>query len=175
MNEISEAKTKRSQVGSGSLAFRLCTDEKELPYLIELAREAHLESRFGHIPFSAQKVEKIARKAMLDTKRHGVMICFRNEEPVGFAYCSVGEYHIGSNALIATVHNMNVSSVVRSQLSGGKVALGLFRGVHTWAKARNACEVLFHVTSGVEYERTHKTLSRIGYTFIGGSYAKSFV
>jgi hypothetical protein len=69
------------------------------------------------------------------------MIAERRGQAVGFVYCSVGEYHIGSDVLLTTIHNMNVARSVRSSLSGGKIALGLFRGVETWSQARGAKEI----------------------------------
>ncbi|MEP1959028.1 MAG: hypothetical protein ABJK65_09350, partial [Kangiellaceae bacterium] len=138
-----------------------------------LAEEAHNESRFRYIQFSAKKVEKIALAAIKNDKRHAVMIAEKDAQPVGFAYCSVGEYHIGTGALITTIHNINVSKDVRSSLSGGRTALGLFRGIETWSKARDAKEILFHITSDVDLARAHKLAKRLKYAFIGGSYAKS--
>ncbi|PXW78220.1 hypothetical protein BZA02_11123 [Ruegeria sp. P4] len=101
------------------------------------------------------------------------MLAIKNEKPVGFAYSSVGEYHIGKGVLLTTIHNMNVSMHVRSKLSGGRIALGLFKGVETWSQARGAKEVLFHVTSDIQLARAHKLAKRMGFKFIGGSYVKS--
>ena len=103
------------------------------------------------------------------------MIAEKHGQAVGFVYCSVGEYHIGSDVLLTTIHNMNVFRTVRSSLSGGKIALGLFRGVETWSQARKAKEILFRVTSDVNLAQAHRLAKRIGYKFVGGSYVKSGV
>lgn len=155
------------------LSFHVVEDSRDLPELLHLAREAHEEGRFNYIAFSPEKVRKIAQRAMADPKRRAVMLARRGNDPVGFAYCSAGEYHIGKGALITTIHNINVSRHVRASLSGGRVALGLFKGVETWSKARSAREVLFHVTSDVDLARSHKFAKRMGFQFIGGSYAKA--
>ena len=139
---------------------------------MRLAQEAHDESRFHYISFNPDKVRKIARAAFRSQKRHAVMIAEKHGQAVGFVYCSVGEYHIGSDVLLTTIHNMNVSRTVRSSLSGGKIALGLFRGVETWSQARGAKETLFHVTSDVNLSQAHKLAKRIGYKLIGGNYVK---
>ncbi|MCK8485486.1 hypothetical protein MUY21_15700 [Aliiroseovarius sp. S2029] len=157
---------------ASDILFRLASDDADLPHLVDLAKSAHDESRFSYIPFCADKVCKIARKAFDDTSRHAVMLAIKHDAPVGFAYCSIGEYHIGQDVLITTIHNMNVSRSLRRSLSGGRVALGLFKGVETWSAARGSREVLFHVTSGVDLARSHKLAKHIGYKFIGGSYAK---
>ena len=164
---------KLSCSSSLDLCFRLASSDVDLPAIVELAREAHRESRFGYIAFSPAKVRKIARAAFEDQTRYAVMLAEKHGQAVGFAYCSVGEYHIGSNVLLTTIHNMNVSRAVRSSLSGGKIALGLFRGVETWSQARGAKEILFHVTSGVNLAQSHRLAKRIGYKFVGGSYVKS--
>ena len=84
------------------------------------------------------------------------MIAEKHGQAVGFVYCSVGEYHIGSDDLLTTIHNMNVFRTVRSSLSGGKIALGLFR-----------------VTSDVNLAQAHRLEKRIGYKFVGGRYVKA--
>ena len=163
----------RQQETHSDLSFRLATSDSDLPAIVHLAREAHEESRFGYIPFNADKVRKIAKSAFADEKRHAVMIAERRRQAVGFVYCSVGDCHIGSDVLLTTIHNMNVARSVRSSLSGGKTALGLFRGVETWSQARGAKEILFHVTSDVNLDQAHKLAKRIGYKFVGGSYVKA--
>ncbi|UWP90182.1 hypothetical protein [Aliiroseovarius crassostreae] len=145
----------------------------DIPKIVDLAREAHAESRVGYIPFSAEKVQKIALTAISDDKRHAVMLAEKHGVPVGAAYCSVGEYYIGTDVLLTTIHNINVSRDVRMTLSGGRVAMGLFRGIETWSQARGAQEILFHVTSDIDLARAHKLAKRMGFQFIGGSYAKS--
>jgi hypothetical protein len=150
--------------------FRVADSAGDIPAIVHLAREAHAESRFRDISFSEEKVRKLARRAMDDPKRHAVMLSHRHGEPVGFLYCSVGEYHIGTGVLIATIHNMNVARSRRHSLSGGRIFLGLLSGAKSWAVARGAREILLHVTSGVELERVHRTAKRSGLRFIGGNY-----
>ncbi|WP_299554920.1 hypothetical protein [uncultured Tateyamaria sp.] len=168
-----ESSTSKNAATGAELFFRLAASDADLPALVHLAQEAHKESRFRYIPFNPHKVRKIARSAFKDQRRHAVMIAEKHGHAVGFVYCSVGEYHIGSHVLLTTIHNMNVSRTIRSSLSGGKIALGLFRGVETWSKARGAKEILFHVTSGVNLAQAHKLAKRIGYKFVGGSYVKT--
>ena len=116
-------------------------------------------------------MKKILSDAVSNTTRYGVFIARLNGCAVGFASCSVGEYHIGEGTLIATIHNINVLAQTRASLKGGRAALGLLTGTLTWAKARGAKEVLLHVTSGVELPRIHKFARHRGGKLIGGSYA----
>jgi hypothetical protein len=172
MSSVSEL-TRKRPLSLAKLQFRMANAATDIPALIELAREAHTESRFGYIPFSEAKVRKIVATALKDEKRHGIMVVLRGDDLVGAASCSVGEFHIGTGVLLTTIHNINVKRKERASLSGGRVALGLFKGIETWSKARGAEEILFHVTSGVDLARIHKLAKRMGYQFVGGSYAKS--
>ena len=153
------------------IKFRVVTENPDIPIIVKLARAAHEESRFSYIPFSPQKVARLAKNAIADDSRQGVFIAEIDNTPVGFAYCTLGEYHIGADALLATIHNINVSRDVRHRLCGGRAALGLFNGAKSWARARGAVELLLHVTSGVSLRRTHHLAKRLGYTTIGGSYS----
>jgi hypothetical protein len=156
-----------------NLRFWQCTDEADIPDIISLAREAHDESRFSYIKFSDAKVRKITKSALQNNKQQAILMVAKGDRPIGFASCSIGEYHIGEGAFISTIHNMNVSQSFRSTLAGGRAALGLLKGIETWSKARGAIEVLFHVTSDVDLARSHKFSKRIGFKFVGGSYVKS--
>lgn len=124
------------------------------------------------IPFSEDKVRKIARKAMQDYKRHAVMIARKAGRLVGFVYCSVGKYHIGTGVLLTSIHNINVVKDVRASLSGGKIALSLFKWGETWSKARNASEIFLHVSSGFNLASIHALAKKMGFVFVGGSYGK---
>ena len=152
--------------------FRLANGAVDLPHIVFLAEEAHGESRFGYIPFCAEKTRKVARRALDDPKRHGVMLAFKKDEPIGILYCSIGEYHIGTDVLLTTIHNVNVLKSVRETLAGGRAAVGQFNGARSWSKARGAQEILLHVTSGVGLAGTHRFAKKMGFEFVGGSYVR---
>ena len=176
MVEVSETKgrdTRSVDTPGPRFSFELlATSDDRMGGLVALAKAAHEESRLSYIIFAPHKVEAIVRKALADTKRHGIMLCKDHGLVVGAAYCSVGEYHVGAGTLVTTIHNINVLPEKRRGLSGGKIALGLMRGIETWSQARKSKEIFFHVTSDVDLVRTHKFIKRLGYQFIGGSYAK---
>ena len=52
-----------ARVSQGSLSFRVVTDHADVPAFVDLACEAHEESRFSYIPFSAEEVRKIAKNS----------------------------------------------------------------------------------------------------------------
>lgn len=164
---------KKGVCPKNKLSFELVSSDRSIEDLVFLAERAHSESRFSYISFAPEKVRAIAKRALNDPKRHAIMMCRRDSAPIGFLYCSVGEYHIGTGTLLTTVHNLNILREIRNTLLGGRVSLSLLRGVYTWSQSRAAAEILFHVTSDVEIPRTHKLMKRLGYQFIGGNYSKS--
>lgn len=153
------------------LTFRHVSDASDMSAILRLARDAHQQSRFRDIPFSEEKATKIVEKALLDRKRHGILLALKGDVAVGGLHCSVGEYFIGTGTLIATIHNINIASNVGSTMLSGRTTLGLLTGARTWAKARGAKEILLNVTSGKDLERTHKLMKRLGFEFVGGNYA----
>lgn len=86
------------------LVFSVLTNTEKMADIVHMAKESHAESRFSYIEFAPEKVQAIAERAIADPKRHAVMMAWQDEMPVGFAYCSVGEYHIGTGALVTTIH-----------------------------------------------------------------------
>ena len=80
-------------------------------------------------------------------------------------------HFISTDALLATVHNVNAPRRHREHLRGGRIVLGLLNGARSWAEARGAVELAVHVSSGVETGRTDKLLRRLGFEPTGGNYA----
>ncbi|UWQ35492.1 hypothetical protein K3555_23650 (plasmid) [Leisingera sp. M527] len=91
-----------------AVTYRVATSEDDIPAIITLAREAHEESRYRHIPFSEEKVRKLAMSAFEEGAPHIVLLAFKARAPVGMAACSVGEYHIGTDVRIASIQYISV-------------------------------------------------------------------
>ncbi len=157
---------------TAALAFRMARGADDLPHIVTLARAAHADSRYGYIPFSEEKVRARAGEALAEDAPKVILLAFRGEEPVGMLGLTIGEYMIGTDVKLASIHNFTVLRHVRAALSGGKVAIGLMRGAQRWAEAQGAKELSLHVSSGVDLQRTHKLAQRMGFEFVGGNYAK---
>lgn len=143
--------------------------------VLALAKDFHGESRFSYIEFAPKKVKAIVERVLNNNKREAILMCWEAERPLGALYCSVGEYHIGYGSLITTCHSIFVRSDIRGSLLSGRVTLGLMKGMESWSKARSSQEILFHATADIDAARVHKFIKRLGYQFIGGSYARSLV
>ena len=153
------------------MKFEVITNEIAIMALEPLVQALLAESRFAKAEYSRDKFLKIAKKAAADSARHGFLVAYQNESPVGFVYCGIGEPLIGTGLLVTNVHVLFVSKPVRSSLLGGKVANGLLNGILHWNKARNGEEVLIHLTSGIRPQDTHRFLKRRRFYVVGGSYA----
>ena len=104
---------------NSKLQFRVFDNEDGIPSLIYLAREAHTERQIGNIPFGTTKVESIALRALNDPNRRGVFLATKDDTPLGMLYCSTGEYHIETDVLLTSIHNMNVRRDLRKNCLGG--------------------------------------------------------
>jgi hypothetical protein len=120
---------------------------------LNLCEAAHRETRFGDIPFSPMKTRKLLAQALANKKRHLLAVAEVKGRPVGFVFASVGEYFVGTGALIVTINTIYTSQSLRRSLLGGRAAVGLFKAVGQWAKGIDAREVLLHATSGIDEDR----------------------
>jgi hypothetical protein len=165
-------------VGSGlgaedrRLVLRLVRSDEDPEPLLDLFEKAHQETRFNYIPFSRDKARRLLRQVMAEDARHLVAVAEVGGKPEGFVYASVGEYFVGTDALIVTINVIYTSPPLRNSLLGGKVALRLFMAVDRWSKEVGAREILLHVTSGIEPKRLWRTVGRIGLRTVGATYVK---
>lgn len=148
----------------------MATKLEEMLKLEGLVAEALAESRYSKATFSAEKFRKLAERASEDVTRHGVLIAQRRGEPIGLAYCNIGEPLVGTGLLITTVQLLYVSASVRGSLLGGKVANSLLNGVLSWGKVRNCEETLVHGTFGSSVVGIEVLMRKRGFVRIGGSY-----
>ncbi len=157
--------------GDDRLKFRVAKSQADVDLVLPLARELHEDSRFAEIPFSQDKCQRGLMRAIKAPASHGLLMAVKAQEPVGFLYCTAGEFMAGTGSLIVTVHTFCVSRRWRGTAPGGRAALGLLNGAVRWAKARQAREIMIHVTSGIDIRRTDRFLCRAGFVTIGANYA----
>lgn len=163
----------RNVVGSvrSKLHVRLADSLQDLEFLRPVSLEFHAEARFRDIPYSHKKRDDLFAQALNKPNRFALLIAEYGEQPVGFLFCAVGEYIVGYQDLITTVYSFYVRKQYRSTLIGGKAALRLLNGVVKWSKPRRVREIMIHVTSGIDIQRTDKFLRRTGFGVVGANYA----
>ena len=159
-----------SRAPAKSLSFRLVDLTYPSDALLDLVEAAHRESRFGDIPFSRDKARRLLDAALTQGAHHLIAVAEVRGRPQGFVFSSVGEYLVGTGALIVTINAVYTSKALRRSLLGGRVAVGLFRSVGRWSRGIGAREILLHVTSGISVERSGRTISRLGFVSAGQSY-----
>jgi GNAT superfamily N-acetyltransferase len=156
--------------GARKLVLRLVRPDEDHEPLLDLFERAHQETRFNYIPFSRDKARRLLRQVMAEDARHLVAVAEVGGKPEGFVYASVGEYFVGTDALIVTINVIYTSTDIRRSLLGGRIASRLMRAVEQWAKGIGAGEVLLHVTSGIAEDRAGRTAQRMGFAPIGRAY-----
>lgn len=107
---------------------------------------------------------------LIGTERHLVAVAEVRGRAEGFVFASVGEYHVGTGVLIATINAIYTAPSLRGSLLGGRAGVGLFRAVKNWARGSGAAEILLHATSGISADRVGRTVGRLGFVRVGGSY-----
>ncbi len=161
-------------VGAGDaskLVLRFGRSEQDIVDTRVLSLEAHQEGRFRNYPFSMDKRDRLVRNAITTPQWWALIIAELGGEPVGFTLCSVGEYIVGTSALMTTVYGFYVRAGYRKSIVGGKASVLLIRACARWSKQRQSREILIHATSGINPARTDKFLRHIGFAVVGGNYA----
>ena len=164
MNEASAAK-------QGKISIRLANSISDLEFLRPVSVEFHAESRFADIGYSHKKRDDLFMKAINNPAFYVLIIAERDDEPVGFLFATAGEYLVGYGDLITTVYSFYVRRKFRASLVAGKAALKLLSAVVKWSEARNVREVMIHVTSGIDLQRTDRFLRRARFAVVGGNYS----
>ena len=153
------------------ITLRLANSISDLEYLRPVSTEFHAESRFSDIAYSHKKRDDLFMKAIDDPKFYALIIAEMDGEPVGFLFCTAGEYLVGYGELITTVYSFYVRKKYRGTLMGGKAAVRLMAAVVKWSEARKVREVMIHVTSGIDVQRTDRFLRRAKFGVIGANYS----
>lgn len=165
-------------IAGTNLTFRLVNgSEEDYRTGVYLAREAHRNTIFRDILFSADKASATIYRAMAQPDRNGLIYAAPGSDAslaedglYGFASVHAGEYFLGTGTLIATVQTLNISQKLSGTSLGGKFALRLVQAVRRWARTRNCEHLLVHVINGMGVEDADKFFRRCGLKTIGGKH-----
>jgi len=150
----------------------LCVAESDadIEFVLPLTKAFHDESHFSDIPFSTQKRDRYLATALDRSDLCALLIAGYRERPVGFLYCAVNEYVVGSDELITTILSFYISREFRSTIIGARAAVRLLKGAIRWSEARNAREVLVHAMAGIDVSRADRFFRKSGFGILGASY-----
>jgi hypothetical protein len=132
---------------------------EDLPDLVELAQQAHLESRLAWIPFRAQRLWRTL-ETRISNSNHCLIVAYNpNYELIGFLHGQLERYDFAS-ASLARLQHWYVSPKVRGSL----VAMKMFTGFQQWAQQKQVVELV--VTAQFDNARTDaqtiKLLQKLG-------------
>ena len=123
---------------SDKMTIRLANNEQDFALLRPVSLELHAESRFADIPYSFAKRDKLFRQAIDSPQTHALIIVEYKQQPIGFLFCAIGEYMVGTDVLLTTVYSFYVRQHYRSNAIGGRTAIRLLSAAIKWSQARNS-------------------------------------
>ena len=163
----------KSDTGASKINVRMADYPGDLEFLRPVSIEFHAKSRFSDIPYSHKKRDALFVQAFNNPDRAPLMLAEYDGKPVGFLFCTAGEYLVGYTELIKTVYSFYVRKKYRGMTIGGKSAIRLLNGAIKWSKMLNVREIMIHVTSDINIQHTDKFLRRAGFEVIGANYSLS--
>lgn len=140
----------------------------DIPGIIEMARSAYALTRFNTFDFDEERIIRTLRE-VIDKRRERYvpLVAIGANGTVVGGLLGVLDRHIFSEQLTA---NVMYFVVLPSARMGGYGAR-LLRAFETWARNRNAAEVVFGVNSGTDVSTLHRFALRMGYAHVGGIHA----
>lgn len=152
------------------IKIRLARDV-DIETLVTFCRNAHDESVFSNIEFSEPKVRMMGKRGLDKNKpREITLVAEINGRLVGYSHALTGEYFAGTGALLTTVDVIYVKKSIRKSLLGGRVAYCLAKSMKQCSRKLHSSYCLFHVTSGIDPEKTDGFLRKLGAKTLGGNY-----
>lgn len=155
-----------------TLVMRLANSDEDLEFLRPVIVEFHKESHFSSVPISHEKIDNMFFDALANPDHAAVMMAAFNDEPVGFLYCVAGEYLSGCDATVTTIHTYYVRPKFRRSVLGARVAIRLLKAAVRWAEQRRSREIILHVTSGIDIQRTDRFVTKAGFRIFGANYSR---
>ena len=140
--------------------------------VLRICRLAHEEGAFRDIPFSEDKVRRLAAQSRDPSGNRLGLVAVFDGRVAGLALAVLGDYFIGQDARITTVQAVILDPAIRSSLLGGKVTFRLVRTVMRWSEAAGAVKVMIHNTSGVRISEADRFFRKLGFRTLGGNYVK---
>ena len=138
--------------------------------LRSLARWQHEQTLFGDIPFCDAKFDRLFERWRSNQRHQCVIVAELHGAIVGCLYATAGEYYLGRDVILTTVHAIAVDGRRASPVRRVKVFLQLVRGVKEWSKTRGGRHVMVHTTTGENPNVLGRLMSIAGARFIGGAF-----
>ncbi len=152
------------------IRVRLAKDEADIESLISLSLEFHAASHMRDFEYDLEKRRGLFQRALDRPNAYGLLIAERSDRPVGFLLCAANSFIVG-DGIVAMALSFYVERATRASLGGGQAALKLLRAFIKWAEVRSAKDIQIHVSSGIDIDRAHKFMRRVGFRPTGVNYS----
>ena len=134
---------------------------------------AHLESRYSRFAFNPDGFVRFHCQVTLPASHAHVLVgAWCGSSPIGLLHIAAGALY-WAHARVATVGLVFVLPQVRASLLGGRVVLRMLEFAERWSVRRGLAEIQIPASSGVRLPSLDRTLRRMGFAIVGGTYSWS--
>ncbi len=141
--------------------------EKDVPIVVDLARQCHVESNYSALIFDPEVVTTLAESMLLDPSVRFCRVA-EKENKIFAMYAGFISQYIFSKDLMASDLLLYVEPSKRGTLA----AVKLMKEFEMWAFDNGALEIRPAVTTGIKIEKTKKLHEILGYTTSGHTFIK---
>lgn len=138
---------------------------KDIPAMIALGAEMHAEGAFAGLEYCTDKCRRFGERYINNPQTHFGFCAYDADELVGMIMGDISLYYFG-NDKIASDKLWYVQKERRGTITG----IRLLNAFCAWAKEAGANEICIGVSTALDIDRTHKLLSRMGFTHVGGTF-----
>ena len=143
-------------------------EEWDFDAMIELGAAMHAEGAFRNLNFDPDKCFQLGVRCISYPDRYFGYCAYEDDELTGMLVGQLVPYFFG-NDLLAN----DIVWYVREDRRGSMMGIRLLNAFRDWAKERGASEVCIGVSTALDLDRTHKLLSRMGFTHVGGTFKEA--
>lgn len=136
--------------------------ESDIPVLVKIGSQAHLESEYRTMTFSSEKCERLGQ-AMYSLENLKCFVVERDGEIIGFLMASVDEGYFTDEK---TTSDLLV--YVKPEWRGSRAFYLLITEYIAWAKEQDAKLIFLSNSTGYEPEKIGKLYERLGFHRVGG-------
>ena len=140
------------------------------PAVRDILREFHTKSAFGKFPFSDERYEKVAEKALDGDDRTLLIVSEIDGQISGIGWATAGNFLLSDELILVTVHIVATKIDGLSVFSRIKTFVSIVKTIKKWSIEIGSFGVVFSLTSDFNTKVAMKLLNRMGARSIGGSY-----
>lgn len=134
---------------------------RDIPDILRLSAEMHLESRYRTLPYSSDKFAALLRR-LIDSPDGMVAVAEKDGQIVGTIAAVITEHYF-ADAHISYELGLYVEKAHRGTLAGYRLA----KEYIGWARSKGVDQIDMGITTGIDEERTGRMYERLGLKHVG--------